>query len=161
MNVYKGLLFPTNALRPIIVDIPLLEGVPILRSLSDLNVNYWVNQRDCGPYNACREPYRIVLRNLPNSITPLDHDYTMFFESPRTFPKRNNLARMINKRRNGQDGNILFVKLVQGDPRHVLNMDNDDISLTTYLLKRSVVNCTFSVVFTMLCSILQSAVPLQ
>ncbi|KAJ8595619.1 hypothetical protein M405DRAFT_878123 [Rhizopogon salebrosus TDB-379] len=45
-RLYVGVLFATAARLPILVHIPLKDGVAAFCSLRDLEVGYWVNQRD-------------------------------------------------------------------------------------------------------------------
>jgi hypothetical protein len=104
-------------------------------------VNYWVNQRDRGPYLGCRNRYRKTYQDIPNSKTSLDHAHTLFIESRNSWP--NALLHNINTRKgryDQQNGNVLFVKAAKGDKKQLVNMENKDISLTTYLLERSVKN---------------------
>ncbi|KAG2739405.1 hypothetical protein P692DRAFT_20368446 [Suillus brevipes Sb2] len=137
-HIFKGILFPTNSLRPLVVDIPLKDGISQFRGLGDLEVNYWVNQRDRGPYMACHKRYRKTCQSIPNSKTALDHTYTFFIECRKSWPSPNALLHQINTRKgryDQQNGNVLFVKATKGDMRQLVDMRNEDISLTTYLLK--------------------------
>lgn len=137
------MLFPANSLRPLVVDIPLLDGTSQFRGLGDLEVNHWVNQQDRGPYLGCRNRYRKTYQDIPNSKTPPDHAYTLFIESRNSWPSPNALLHEINARKgrdDQQNGNVLFVKAAKGDKKQLVNMENEDIPLTTYLLKRSVKN---------------------
>ncbi|KAJ8590530.1 hypothetical protein M405DRAFT_816109, partial [Rhizopogon salebrosus TDB-379] len=43
---YVGVLYATGARQPVLVHIPLKLGVPGFRSSRDLEISYWVNQRD-------------------------------------------------------------------------------------------------------------------
>lgn len=121
------------------VDIPLKDGISQFRGLGDLEVNHWVNQRDRGPYMACHKRYRKTCQSIPNSKTALDHTYTLFIECPRSSPSPNALLHEINTRKgryDQQNGNVLFVKAAKGERRQLVDMTSEDISLTTYLLKR-------------------------
>lgn len=134
-------MYPTNSLRPIIVDIPLRDGVHQVRSLGELEVGHWVNQQDRGPYIRCRNRYRKTFKDVPNARTPLNHTYTLYTETEHSFPSPNALLRTINSRKQQfyqQNGNVLFVKSAKEDDKEIVDITSEDISLTTYLLKRCV-----------------------
>lgn len=120
---------------------PLQEGVSRLRNLTDLNVNYWVNQRDHGEFLALRLRFRQTFSTIPNSVTLPDHAYTFFYESYNTSLAPNILAEEINgpqTHRIQQEGNVLVIKSSRLNINELVDMCDADVSLTTFVYKRSV-----------------------
>jgi hypothetical protein len=77
--------------------------------------------------------------DMLNTQTMLNHSYTIFTETWHSFPSPNALLYTINLRKQllyQQNGNILLIKSAKEDKNQVVNMDREDISLTTYFLKR-------------------------
>lgn len=110
-----------------------------VQSLAELKVGHWVNQQDRGPYIGCRNRFHKTFKDVPNAQTRLDHTYTIYTETEHSFPSPNALLRTINLRKQPlyqQNGNVLFVKSAKEDENEVVDMNREDISLMTYLLKR-------------------------
>lgn len=137
-QVFQGILFAIADSTPRVVDVPLHEGVDVIRNLSDLNVNYWVNQRERGPFIAFRSHLRKSMHVVPSSLTELQCIFTCFFESSATSPEQNMLMERVNSQHDKfvqVYGNILVIKSSRSDRNIVQNMCEKDLSLVTFFLK--------------------------
>ncbi|KAH7907432.1 hypothetical protein BJ138DRAFT_1213806 [Hygrophoropsis aurantiaca] len=105
-GAYDGLLYATLCTEPIIVPVPISVGVSQVKSLLNLDVEYWVKQRE----NCANNSHRV---HLMKSFVSMDHSYTMFIDNPRMFPPYNILANTIAPPKNRETpyyGNILVLK---------------------------------------------------
>ncbi|KAG1748250.1 uncharacterized protein EDB91DRAFT_1244967 [Suillus paluster] len=112
-RMFKGLLYATACTEPLIVDVPLQDGVDQLGTLDELEVNYWVRQRDVMVCSASRKQHRRTFDTFPNSSTQPDDIYTVFLEQNNDYVAPNalleDIAPNIEPER-GLEGNILVIK---------------------------------------------------
>ncbi|KAH7903733.1 hypothetical protein BJ138DRAFT_1107425 [Hygrophoropsis aurantiaca] len=138
---YNGLLYATLCTEPVIVPVPVCVGVRAVRSMFNLDVDYWVKQRGSRENTAHRSHLQLRFECIPNEpSTTLDYSYTVFLEDPRSFPAYNILANSIappSDRENPYYGNILVMKQVrpQDGLFKVIDMCNGDVSVANGILQ--------------------------
>jgi hypothetical protein len=141
-KLYRGLLYATACSRPILVDVPLQDGLDRLSTLDDLEVGFWVHQKKGTVDIASRSKYRKTYESLPNSSIALDDVYTLFFENNDKFPPPNILLDAVVPEVGssvGLTGNVLVVKAMREDRREIVDMCEADLFLTNFVLRRSVI----------------------
>ncbi|KAG0702156.1 hypothetical protein DFH29DRAFT_999532 [Suillus ampliporus] len=112
-KTFKGLLYATACTEPLLVDIPLQDGVDQLNTLDELEVNHWVHERDVMVCTASRKQHRRTFDTFPNSSTLPDDIYTVFLEQTSDYAAPNALLQDIARNVNMEgiiEGNILVIK---------------------------------------------------
>ncbi|KAG0694395.1 hypothetical protein DFH29DRAFT_880745 [Suillus ampliporus] len=137
-KIFKGLLYAMACTEPLLVDVPLQDGVDQLNTLDELEVNYWVHQHDVMVCTASRKQHRRTFDTFPNSSTLPDDIYTVFLKQTNDYAAPNALLEDIapNVDMDGMlKGNILVIKQCQNNPLHIINMHNKDVYLTNFLVR--------------------------
>jgi hypothetical protein len=117
-----------------LVHIPLKDGVPDFRTPRDLEVGYWVNQRD---------PNRRV--SFCSNFTQVVHctsyerpaSFTVFCENLMNLPPTNGLLRKFRNvdGEHIEGGNLLLIKHPLRDVHHIENVTHADVACAGKLLQ--------------------------
>ncbi|KAH7918045.1 hypothetical protein BV22DRAFT_1187225, partial [Leucogyrophana mollusca] len=137
---FQGLLYGTLCLAPILVTVPLDDGISELRTIQDLNVDLWVSQKPRNAFTSQRGHLMKTFNTIPglNSV-PLDYGYSLFAENILSYPPYNILANKMAPAKDDEipyEGNILAIKHAPFKPSEVKNMNDKDIYLLDTILRR-------------------------
>jgi hypothetical protein len=119
-----------------LVHIPLKDGIPDFRTPRDLEVGYWVNQRDpSGRVSFCSNFTQVV--HCTSYKRPAS--FTVFCENLMNLPPTN-LNGLLRKLRNVdgehiEGGNVLLINHPLRDVHHIENMTHADVSCAGKLLQ--------------------------
>ncbi|KAH7907990.1 hypothetical protein BJ138DRAFT_1116224 [Hygrophoropsis aurantiaca] len=140
---YKGLLYATRCSKPMIVDVPLIEGANQYKNIEDLYVECWVSQRGLCDTSTRRAKLRRTYYSVPKLDTvPLDFAYTIFSEEGESDPPINALVSgMTPPRPNGASvqGNFLVMKQ-ELKSKDLLDICDDDRSVVNLLLRSAIIH---------------------
>lgn len=140
----SALLYATAATSPYKVPVGLQEGKERLRSLNDLELNFWVNTLARDKFAVPANRYRRTFSAIPDApALKLANSYTIVREDPEGYPPPNALL----KERFGQSllndtlkGNVLILKHVNHNRRQLADVTDNDISIINLLLDGYVVH---------------------
>jgi hypothetical protein len=129
-----GVLYATGARQPVLVHIPLKLGVPGFRSSRDLEISYWVNQKDSSGRVSFGSDYTHVVHHVSGRRHA---SFTVFRENFMNLPPTNVL---LGKLKNDNDadleeGNVLVIRHPLRGVRHIDNMTPTDIACATRMLR--------------------------
>lgn len=140
----SALLYATVATFPHKVLVGLQEGKERLRSLNDLELNFWVNTLACDKFAVPANHYCRTFSAIPDApALKLANSYTIVHEDPEGYPPPNALL----KEHFGQSllndtlkGNVLILKHVNHNRWQLADVIDNDISIINLLLDGYVVH---------------------
>jgi hypothetical protein len=139
---YTGILYATAASAPLLVPVPLRDGVRELKHINDLEVLHWVDCLGDNRFNAdmgrVRETYNVIaFRSSPG----YGYGYTFFREHRLLHPPPNALIRDITsdlRCLNSVVGNVLVIKHAAGNKHDVVDLTGQDIESINFVIRRYV-----------------------
>ncbi|KAG1778016.1 hypothetical protein EV702DRAFT_1221802 [Suillus placidus] len=139
LRSFKGVFYGTGCHRPFRVPIPVMDGVKRVPKLSDLYVNYWVQQRNLDAVICTRQHLQHTFNSVPHSTMELDGLYTVFFErsEEQAIPNRL-LERMacMTGRSTALNSSILVVKQSLANDGQIIDMTRDDMLVSNFIINR-------------------------
>ncbi|KAG1782958.1 hypothetical protein EV702DRAFT_1040751 [Suillus placidus] len=135
---FTALLYATAATSPHKVPVGLQEGKQDLRSLDDLEINFWVNTLARDKYAVPMNRYRRTFSAIPDGPDlKLLNSYTIVREDPEGYPPPNALMKTHLQQSALNDtlkGNILVLKHVNHNRRQLADVTDGDVSIINLLL---------------------------
>jgi hypothetical protein len=118
----------------VLVHIPLKLGVPGFRSSRDLEIAYWVNQRDSSGRVSFGSDYTHVVHDVSGRRPA---SFTVFREIFMNLPPTNVLLGKLKNDSEAdlEEGNVLMIKHPLRDVRRIENMTPTDVAYATKLLR--------------------------
>ncbi|KAG2741941.1 hypothetical protein P692DRAFT_20821997 [Suillus brevipes Sb2] len=147
VRCYTALLYATAASAPMLVPVPLRDGVSQLRHINDLEVLHWVDCLGDNKFNVNMARARKTYNHVAHpSLAGDAHAYTFFREAPDVYPPPNALIRDImsdQKRASAVFGNVLVIKHTKGNKHEVLDQTVEDIESINCVIRRHFIrSCT-------------------
>jgi hypothetical protein len=129
-----GVLYATGAREPVLVHIPLKLGVPGFRSSRDLEISYWVNQRDSSGRVSFGTDYTHAVHH---GIGRRRASFTVFRENFMNLPPTNVLLGKLKSDKDAEleEGNVLVIKQPLRGVPHIDDMTAADIAWTSRMLR--------------------------
>jgi hypothetical protein len=117
-----------------LVQIPLKDGVRAFRTPRNLEVGYWVNQRDPNGHVSLGKNFTEVVHY---TLYRRPASFTVFCENFMNLPPTNGLLRKFRLQdvEPIEGGNVLIIKQPLRDVHHIENMTHADIACTRKLLE--------------------------
>ncbi|KAJ8584365.1 hypothetical protein M405DRAFT_845216 [Rhizopogon salebrosus TDB-379] len=136
--LYTGVLYATSGQQPVLVRIPLKHCVSLFQYPCDLEIAYWVNQRDQGERVSFVSDYTHTVHYTVNgSASDQSASFTIFCESFMNLPPTNGLLSRLKKGNSAdlEDGNVLIIKHPLRDLRRIQNMVDVDLPVADRMLR--------------------------
>ncbi|KAG1841609.1 hypothetical protein C8R48DRAFT_781319 [Suillus tomentosus] len=140
VKCYTGMLYASAASTPLLVPVPLRDGVTQLKHINELEVLHWVDCLGDNRFNADMARTRKTFNVIANTSSPAcGYGYTFFREHPALYPPPNALIWDITSdlmSRNNVIGNVLVVKHAAGDKHNVIDLTLQDIETINSVIRQ-------------------------
>ncbi|KAG2113413.1 uncharacterized protein F5147DRAFT_650355 [Suillus discolor] len=137
MQIIKGVFYGAGCSWPFLVPIPVRDGVERSPTLDDLDVSYWVKQRDLYECTVTRHHLCRTFSRVPGFNVTMDGKYTLYFEKrqPSMAPSRV-LRRMgsMGGCREALHGSVVLVKQTGDTPDVIVDMTKRDQLMANFLI---------------------------
>ncbi|KAG1906520.1 uncharacterized protein F5891DRAFT_1181933 [Suillus fuscotomentosus] len=147
VKCYTGMLYASAASTPLLVPVPLRDGVTQLKHINELEVLHWVDCLGDNRFNADMARTRKTFNVIANTSSPAcGYGYTFFREHPALYPPPNALIWDITSdlmSHNNVIGNVLVVKHAAGDKHNVIDLTLQDIETINSVIRRTIDNMEF------------------
>ncbi|KAG1777603.1 hypothetical protein EV702DRAFT_1045345 [Suillus placidus] len=133
-----ALLYAISVMSPHKVPVGLHEEKEKLRSLDDLEINFWVNTLAHDKFAVPTNRYRRTFSVIPHApAIKLPNSYTIVREDPKGYPPPNTLMKeclVQSSLNNTLKGNVLVLKHVNHNCLQLVDVTDADISIINLLL---------------------------
>ncbi|KAG2037609.1 hypothetical protein BDR03DRAFT_982231 [Suillus americanus] len=142
LQVIKGIFYGVGCYRPFLVPVPVQDGVDRPATLDDIDVNFWVKQRELYDCSSTRCNLRRTFTRVPGFNITIEGKYTLYFEKPDPSLHQNKvLSRILSMTGNKEaiHGSVLVVKQMFDDQSYIVNMTKRDQLVANFLISTSVI----------------------
>ncbi|KAG2096023.1 hypothetical protein BD769DRAFT_1644377 [Suillus cothurnatus] len=139
MQIITGLFYGSGCQRPFLVPIPVRDGVERSPTIDDLDVSYWVKQRELYKCTVTRRHLRKTFGSVPGSNVAMEGRYTLYFEKDEPSSPQNNLINRMGGMSGSREtlrGSVVVIKETQNAPNFIVDMTKDDQLMANFLLSR-------------------------
>ncbi|KAG2145092.1 hypothetical protein BD769DRAFT_1636664, partial [Suillus cothurnatus] len=139
MQIITGLFYGSGCQRPFLVPIPVRDGVERSPTIDDLDVSYWVKQRELYECTVTRRHLRKTFGRVPGSNVAMEGRYTLYFEKDEPSSPQNNLINRMGGMSGSRErlrGSVVVIKETQNAPKFIVDMTKDDQLMANFLLSR-------------------------
>ncbi|KAG2118720.1 uncharacterized protein F5147DRAFT_647870 [Suillus discolor] len=139
-NQIKGVFYGAGCYRPFLVPIPVRDGVERSPTLDDLDVSYWVKQRDLYECTVTRRHLRRTFSGVPGFNVTMDGKYTLYFEKRQPLMAPSCVLRRMGSMggcREALHGSVVLVKQTRDTPNVIVDMTKQDQFMANFLISRS------------------------